>query len=127
MPVIKLTQESIGRLRCSEGKRSEQFCDSSMPGLLLEVRQTDPGRSTWYVRYRDQAGKTRYARLGFYPDISLDEARQRAKTEKARIQLGADPRAEENAKKAVPTLTEFPTFIPRSETRICCCSGPRPL
>ena len=51
--------------------------------------------------------------------MSLDEARQRAKTEKARIQLGADPRAEDAARKAVPTLTEFMEgqYFPHVATR----------
>ena len=107
MPVIKLTQESISKLRCPEGKRSIQYCDRDLPGLLLEVRSINPSRSTWWIRYRNNASATKYLRLGHYPDMSLDEARQRAKTEKARIQLGADPRAENDAKMAVPTFGDF--------------------
>ena len=116
MPVIKLTQESISKLHCPEDKRSIQYCDQDLPGLLLEVRSSN---STWWIRYRDHASATKYLRLGHYPDMSLDEARQRAKTEKARIQLGADPRAEDAARKAVPTLTEFmeEQYFPHVATR----------
>ena len=105
MPVLKLSEEGISKLRCPEGKRSIQYCDRDLPGLLLEVRRTS--RSTWWIRYRDNASATKYLRLGHYPDMSLDDARQHAKTEKARIQLGANPRAEADAKKAVPTFSEF--------------------
>ena len=119
MPVIKMSQEIISNLRCPEDKRSIQYCDRDLPGLLLEVRSINPSRSTWWIRYRDNASATKYLRLGHYPDMSLDEARQRARTEKARIQLGADPRAEEKAKKAVPTLTEFmeEQYFPHVATR----------
>ena len=119
MPVIKLTQESISKLRCPEDKRSIQVCDAQHRGLLLELRSTDPDHPTWYVRYKDQAGKTRYVRLGHFPDLSLADARERAKDVQAGIRLGADPRAEENAKKAVPTLTEFMEgqYFPHVATR----------
>jgi site-specific recombinase XerD len=46
-------------------------------------------------------------KLGRTTDIDLDEARKRAKTLKAEIILGKDPRADEKAKKAVPTFDEF--------------------
>ena len=119
MPVIKMSQEIISKLRCPEDKRSIQYCDRDLPGLLLEVRSINQSRSTWWIRYRDNASATKYLRLGHYPDMSLDEARQRAKTEKARIQLGADPRAEDAARKAVPTLTEFmeEQYFPHVATR----------
>jgi hypothetical protein len=36
MPVVKLTQESISKLRCPDDKRSVQICDAQHRGLLLE-------------------------------------------------------------------------------------------
>ncbi len=113
MSVLKLTQEGISKLCCPDGKRSIQYCDRDLPGLLLEARRsnsssTNPSdRPTWYVRYKDQSKRTKYVRLGHFPDVSLADAREKAKDVQAEIRLGADPRAEENAKKAVPTFTEF--------------------
>ena len=108
MPVIKLTQEGIAKLRCPDDKRSVQICDAQHRGLLLELRRTDPERPTWYVRYKSRdTGKTRYTRLGHFPDLSLADARERAKDVQAEIRLGSDPRAEEDAKTAVPTFSEF--------------------
>jgi integrase len=51
--------------------------------------------------------------------MSLADARTSAKDTQAQIRLGADPRAEENAKKAVPTLTEFmeDMYFPHVRTR----------
>jgi integrase len=107
MPVIKLTQEGISRLRCPEDKRAIQVCDAQHRGLLLEIRSKSPDRFTWYYRYKNDAAQTKYVKLGYFPDTSLLEARKLFMTEKSRVQLGADPRAEENARKAVPTLTDF--------------------
>jgi integrase len=119
MPVLKLTQEGISKLRCSESKRSEQICDAQHRGLLLELRKTSPDRPTWYVRYKDQSKSTKYVRLGHFPALSLTDARARAKDIQASIRLGADPRAEDDAKKAVPTFTEFfeQQYIPYAKTR----------
>jgi hypothetical protein len=118
MPVIKLTQEGISKLRCPDDKRTVQFCDSQFRGLLLEVRSTSPNRSTWYYRYRKD-GTQKYVKLGYYPDTSLIDIRKLAQAESARIQLGADPRAEEDAKKAVPTFSEFmeDMYFPHVRTR----------
>jgi integrase len=105
MPVIKLTQEGIGKLRCPEGKRSVQICDAQHRGLLLELRKTSPDSPTWYVRYKDQSKRTKYVRLGHFPSMSLADARASAKDTQAQIRLGADPRAEENAKMEVPSFS----------------------
>ena len=120
MSVQKLTQEGISKIRCPESKRSIQVCDSQHRGLLLEFRRTDQEHPTWYVRYKSRdTGKTRYTRLGHFPDLSLADARERAKNVQAEIRLGADPRAEEDAKKAVPTFSSFFTdeYIPFAKTR----------
>jgi integrase len=120
MPVVKLTQEGIAKLRCPDDKRSVQVCDAQHRGLLLELRRSDPDRPTWYVRYKSRdTGKTRYVRLGFYPGVSLADARVKAKDVQSSIWLGSDPRAEEDARKAVPTFSEFfeEQYIPYAKTR----------
>jgi len=119
MSVQKLTQEGISKLRCPEDKRSVQVCDAQHRGLLLELRRSD-NRPTWYVRYKSRdTGKTRYVRLGHFPDVSLTEAREKAKDVQAEIRLGADPRAADNAKKAVPTFSEFfeEEYLPFAKSR----------
>lgn len=107
MSVIKLSQEGISKLRCPDDKRSVQVCDAQHRGLLLELRRADPDRPTWYVRYKNQSKRTRYVRLGHFPDVSLADAREKAKDIQAEVHLGKDFRAEENAKKAVPSFSMF--------------------
>lgn len=74
---------------------------------VLEVRSTSPGQGTYYLRYKDAAGKTCHQKLGRTSDTTLAEARKRARTLKAEIQLGADPRGDAKARKAVLTFSEF--------------------
>ena len=108
MPIIKLTQPFINHeLHCSEGKARIEYCDSDLPGLYVEVRKSSPGQGTYYLRYKDSKGKTCHQKIDKTGDITLVEARKAAKTLKAEINLGADPRGEEKAKRAVLTYVEF--------------------
>ncbi len=72
-----------------------------------------------YVRYKDQSKRTKYVHLGRFPDVSLADARERAKDVQPGIRLGADPRVEDDAKKAVPTFSEFfeQEYIPFAKSR----------
>ena len=108
MPIIKLTQQYVNHdLQCPEGKTRIEMCDKDLPGLYIEVRATSPGQGTYYLRYKDNNAKTCHQKLGRTTETTLAEARKQAKTLKAEIALGADPRGEEKARKAIPTYADF--------------------
>ena len=108
MPVVKLTEQYIrNNLQCPEAKSRIEYCDSELPGLYVEVRATSPGQGTYYLRYKDSTGKTCHQKIARTVDIGLIEARKQARTLKAEIALGSDPRAEEKARQAVLTFAEF--------------------
>ena len=120
MPILKLSSEFLTQgLQLPDGKKRIEYCDKDLPGLYVEVRSTSPGQGTYYLRYKDANGKTCHQKLGRTTTMELEEARQRAKTLKAEITLGKDPRADEKARKAVPTFTEFfeQQYIPYAKTR----------
>ena len=99
MPIIKLTQPFINNeLHCTEGKVRIEICDIDLPGLYVEVRKSSPGQGTYYLRYKDSKGKTCHQKISKTHEMTLVEARKAAKTLKAEINLGADPRGEEKAK-----------------------------
>ena len=106
--IVKLTPDFIANnLVCPEGKRRIEYVDTGGTGLYVEVRATSPGQGSYYLRYKDADNKTCHQKIGRTTEIELDETRKRAKNLKAEITLGADPRADEKARKAVLTLDEF--------------------
>jgi integrase len=108
MPITKLTTELLTHgLLCPENKARIELCDTELPGLYIEVRATSQGQGTYYLRYKDEAAKTCHQKIGRTTDIKLAEARAKAKSLKAEIQLGADPRGEVKAQKAVITFAEL--------------------
>jgi len=108
MPIVKLSQSFITHdLQCPEDKSRIEYCDQELPGLYVEVRSTSQGQGTFYLRYKDNTGKTCHQKIARTVEIGLVEARKKAKTLKAEIALGADPRGEEKARQAVLTFTEF--------------------
>lgn len=108
MPIVRLSQHYISNaLHCPEDKSRIEFCDSELPGLYIEVRPKSQGQGTYYLRYKDSTGKTCHQKLGRTCDIDLVDARKKAKTLKAEIALGADPRGEEKARLSVLTLDDF--------------------
>lgn len=108
MPVISLNADFIkNRLLCPDGKLRIEWCCDELSGFYVEVRATSQGQGTYYLRYKDVKNKTCHQRVGTTKDMSLSDARKKAKTLKAEIALGADPRGEAKALKAVPTLADF--------------------
>lgn len=108
MPTINLTNAFIAQsLQCPPGRARIEYCDADLPGLYVEARATSPGQGTYYLRSKDQAGKTCHTKLGRTTEVTLAEARQQAKTLKAEIRLGMDARTQQAARHAVPTLATF--------------------
>jgi integrase len=108
MPVVNLTSKFIERqLTCPQGQRRIEYVHNDRSGLYIEVRATAPGHGTWYLRYKDANGKTCHQRIGRTHEMSLEQAKARARQLKAEIALGANPREEEKQRKAVLTLKEF--------------------
>lgn len=107
MPVVKLTQNFITHeLQCPESKSRIEYCDDGT-GMYVEVRATSQGRGTYYLRYKDRAGKTCHQKIGRTSEINLAEARKQANALKVSIAAGSDPRGEERARQAAQTFTEF--------------------
>lgn len=106
--IVSLTSAFMqNNLRCPEGQRRIEYVDKGGTGLYVEVRATAPGQGTYYLRYKDANGKTCHRKIGRTIEMSLDDARQRAKKLKAEITLGADPQADLKAKRAALAFDEF--------------------
>jgi len=123
MPVVKLTTDFIeNHLTCPPDKRKVEYVDTGGTGFYIAVQQTSQGAGTYYLRYKNGDGKTSHQKIGRSSDISLADARSKAKQLKSEITLGADPSAEAKVKKAIPTYADFmmnrviPYFKPRKRS-----------
>ena len=106
--LVTLTPEFIAtKLLCPLGTRRIEFVDQGGLGLYVEVRASSPGVGTYYLRYKDANNKTCHQKIGATDVLTLVDARKEAKRLKAEITLGADPRAEAKARKAVITYAEL--------------------
>jgi integrase len=106
MPVIKMTQSNLATLQVPEGKNRIEWVDESTPGLYV-LATANGTIASFFLRYKDSTGKTCHQTIGRTSEISLAAARTRAKQLRAEIRLGADPRGEEKARKAVLTFDEY--------------------
>lgn len=109
MSILKLTQSFIDNdLQCPPAKKRVEFCDSDLPGFILEVRAASPGQGTYWIRFKNSSGKTSYSKVGRTTEINLADARKKAKEIKAKIALGADSAgAEQLARKEPLTFEQF--------------------
>ena len=106
--IVKLTENFVSTgLQCSSGKKREEMVDSVVPGLFIEVRAVSPGQGTYYYRYKDVNAHTQTKKLGRSTDLTLADARLQAKALRAEVALGANPRAEEKARKLVISFDTF--------------------
>ena len=73
-------------------------------------------RKTWYYRYTINGSK-RVIRIGIFPGISVDEARQIAIEYAAMVDRGVDPQSQRDIAKGMPTFAEFATdeYMPYAE------------
>jgi integrase len=86
------------------GAVKQRIFDDRLVGFIAEQRQSVV---TFYFRYNDTRGRSREVKLGRFGDVSPEQARKQAEQLKASTSLGADPVADKNKKKAVPTFAAF--------------------
>ena len=85
---MKLTNESVARLKLQDGKSERLEFDKDLPGFGIRLR--GGGKRTWIVQYR-LGTKQRRLTLGSLAAIDATEARRRAKSALANVHLGRDP------------------------------------
>jgi integrase len=107
MPILKLSSAFLASgLVCPPGLRRIEFCDSVVPGLLIEKRTATDSMPTWYWR-RKVNGKTAYKNLGPLKDMDLDSARKTVTLLKAEHALAPKPSLNVKLEKGAMTLDAF--------------------
>ncbi|SMP82343.1 protein of unknown function, partial [Desulfonatronum zhilinae] len=116
MPKVHLRPAFVASPPLPKDKPKVDYFDTQLAGFLLEVRAT--GTSTYYLRYRDKAGKIKQFRIGNPDSITLEEARSKAKSMKKQTVIGFDPRDVQKRMKAIPTFRDFVNnqYLPHVKT-----------
>lgn len=114
---MKLTRTIIKNLSLPRGLPYQIIWDDALPGFGVKI---NPNSKVWVVQYRTD-GKSRRETIGRTDTLSLETAREAAKTTLARVQLGADPYAERQEAQAQRSLTlrkVIERYLSVSETRL---------
>ncbi len=79
--------------------------DTTIKGFALKV--TPPGTKTYLFEYKDRSRKTRRVTIGHHGVITAEQARDKAKTLAAEVELGGDPAADKSSHRAAPRVSEL--------------------
>jgi len=102
---MKLTKTAVEKLEVT-GKRYNVF-DEDLKGFVVRVGAG--GDKSFYYIYRAGKGRgasLKWLRLGTFPTISVEQARQLAKEKGAAVALGADPAATVKEEKTALSIAE---------------------
>lgn len=78
--------------------------DDNVSGLHIRARATV---KSWHVHYRTHAGKRRSPKLGDWPTLPLERARELARELLVKVAKGEDPSGERQAARAAPTMADL--------------------
>lgn len=98
--------ESLGPHAQDSPSREAEFSDEACSGLRVVVNKSQPPRKFFQLRYTLRKRK-RVIRIGEFPSVSVEEARQRANDLKNMISRGEDPLLEKERQKEALTFHEF--------------------
>ena len=90
MATVTLTPHGVANYTAN-GKPQESYWDLLVPGFGLRVSST--GRRVYVVRFR-AGGKNRRLTIGRHPDLTLAQARRKAKEKLSQAKDGEDPAQE---------------------------------
>ena len=104
MPTEKLTPDYVKEQVAAPRTKREQFFDTHLPGLVLQIEAS--GYATWKLYYRN-AGKPRWFKLARYEQLRLAQAREAARARLQEVAAGHDIQAEkkQQAKQARQAVT----------------------
>lgn len=105
MASLPFTTALIASLRCQPGCRKWVVRDLKSPGLSVEVRGS--GGKTWYCTYTTLSGQRRQLRLGPFPGLSLNEARNAAAEVRLRACMGHDLCAQQQQRRREASIEHF--------------------
>lgn len=120
---IRFNRTNVANLKLAVGKPYQIIWDDSLPGFGVRI---NPTAKVWVVQYRAK-GKSRRQTIGRVDAISLEAARETARTLLARVQLGADPyeeKRESNKRRTVTFEFVMQRYLESAKPRLCAMTPP---
>lgn len=96
LPFVKSVQPTDKR---------ETYFDTSLPCFALRVFPT--GAKSFIIKYRNKYDQQRFHKIGSFPTMTLEKARERARELLQDIELGGDPAKQKQEDKDVLTVSEL--------------------
>ncbi|MBT3788204.1 MAG: site-specific integrase [Alphaproteobacteria bacterium] len=103
MPTLKLTKYAIEAQPCQA--KDVMLHDTEVKGF--QCKMTPKGKRVYQIYYRTTAGNERRQKIGVHGEITLQQARERAKDIKAAVQQGEDPSGTLQATKLAPSIVDL--------------------
>jgi integrase len=100
------------------GMRKIRITDTELTGFILEVWAT--GGMTFWLKYVDPNRRSREIKIGKAGDLTVEQARKKARELRAQVALTGDPAAERDKRRAVPTFGAFVAerYLPYAKARL---------
>ena len=86
---MKLTEKIIADLTCRADQKDRLVFDDTVKGLGLRI--SNKGSKAFLVQFRNSSGSKRRMPLGAWGSITLDQARQAARSTLGQVANGRDP------------------------------------
>ncbi len=111
---MKIKQSNVGTIELLPGKTERIVFDDDLPGFGLRVRD---GGSRVYVTQYKLGAKQRRITLGSTKELTLVQARSRAKDVLAKVHLGEDPAGAKSRPGQGRQIPSRPSLIVSCSTR----------
>ena len=103
MATGKINKRAVDAL--GPGVKDTYIWDATVKGFALKV--TPRGTKTYLFEYKDSSRKTRRVTIGHHGSITADQARERAKTLAAEVELGGDPASDRTRRRTALTVSQL--------------------
>lgn len=101
---FNFTKKALDALPTPASGQRKFYYDTDVRGLALRVMSSG---AKYFYMYKWIGGKPQKTKLGPYPDMTIEQARNRAKEENAAVVRGHDPAAERERKRAEWTFEDL--------------------
>jgi len=105
MPTCEFTDKALDSFVRNPPREMTEYRDTKITGLSLRVLPS--GTATFSYVYRLPGAKLQRQKIGRYPDISLKDAREKARASRRETELGNDPAAERRKARTAARFEEL--------------------